>query len=267
MTVWSHVLLMGAAWSQCRSGNARRRRGGDTRKRSFSLLPYVALWGTFAVLVVTLVVNGLDVRAWVAIAGLGACTGMVVARQLTAFIDNAALLRERDVLAARLHTMAFTDSLTGQANRAQFLEQVDGAFGRGEAEMCVLLIDLDDFKPVNDVYGHAGGDAVLSEVAARIRASVWSADVVARLGGDEFVVLLTEPGRRDLTAVADEIVQAVGRPCHLACGEQVRVGASIGVAVAGSDGQDAAAMMAKADEAMYAAKCAGKGSYRLASAS
>jgi diguanylate cyclase len=253
LTVCSHALLMIAVRAQFRSAGAG---GGRARKRPFSLLPYVALWSTFALLVVTLAVRGFGLRAWVAVAGLAAITAIVVARQLVAFVDNAELLRERDSLTARLHTMAFTDSLTGLGNRAQFLDRLDQAAAEG-AEVGVLLIDLDDFKPVNDSYGHAAGDAVLVETAARLRAAAGPDDVVARLGGDEFAVLTRHP--HDVTAVADEIVRAVADPCRLTGGEQVRVRASIGVATG-----TGASLLRRADEAMYEAKFAGKGSFRFA---
>ncbi len=266
MTVCSHALLMIAAWSQSRSADAGRGARGGSRKRPFSLLPYAALWATFALLVVTLAVKGLDLRAWVAVAGLAACTAIVVARQLIAFVDNAELLRERDALSARLHAMAFTDSLTGLANRAQFLDRLDDALRRGDGAVGVLLIDLDDFKPVNDSYGHAAGDAVLVEIAARLRAGVRPDDVVARLGGDEFAVLIDRPQADDVDTVAGRIVEAVAAPCRLTGGEQVLVRASVGAAVTSGDSQDASMLLNRADEAMYAAKCAGKGSFRLAGA-
>ncbi|GAA3347271.1 hypothetical protein GCM10020358_61410 [Amorphoplanes nipponensis] len=265
MTASSHALLMVAAWSQCRSLHVGGGRRAENRKRPFSLLPYAALVATFALLVVTLAVKGLDLRAWVAIVGLAAITGIVVARQLTAFLDNARLLRERDALAERLHVMAFTDSLTGLGNRAQFLDRL-GAALRRDGQVGVLLIDLDDFKPVNDSYGHAAGDAVLVETAARLRSSVRPGDVVARLGGDEFAVLVDQPQPGEVAVVAARIVQAVGEPCRLPGGEQVRVRASVGVAQATCRDQDTSMLLSTADEAMYAAKCAGKGSFRLASA-
>ncbi|AEV85442.1 hypothetical protein ACWT_4420 [Actinoplanes sp. SE50] len=254
LTVTAHALLMMAAWAQYRTVHVLPDR---VRDRPYSLLPYVALAAGFALLVGTLAFDGLDRRAWIAVAGVVIGTGIVVARQLTAFVANAELLAERDALAGRLHTMAFTDSLTGLSNRALFLDRLGAASRAG-----VLLIDLDDFKPVNDVYGHAAGDAVLVEVAARLRAATGPDQVAARFGGDEFAVLATDATAGDLAALAERIVQAVGEPCRLPDGRHVRVHASIGVAT--GDGRDATALLHAADQAMYAAKCGGKGSYRLA---
>ncbi|MEV4278547.1 GGDEF domain-containing protein [Actinoplanes xinjiangensis] len=264
MTVMSHLLLMIAAWAQDRSTAGRLERRRDKQRLPFSLLPYAALWTTFGLLAVTLVMKGSGLRLWVALGGLGIITGVVVARQLTSFIANSELLQERDALAARLHTMAFTDSLTGLANRAQFLERLDEALCREGVEVGVLLIDLDDFKPVNDTFGHAAGDAVLVLTAARLRAGAGPADVIARLGGDEFAVLMEHVRLDDIAAVADRVVGMLGEPCQLSGGELVRVRASIGVAIASGENRDAAGLLHGADQAMYAAKCAGKGSFRLA---
>ncbi|MGK5682193.1 diguanylate cyclase [Actinoplanes sp. URMC 104] len=266
LTLCSHAMLTIVTWAQHRSADSAPRKRDAAGKRPFSLLPYAALVATFALLVITLAVHGLDLRAWVAVAGVAAITGIVVVRQLTAFVDNANLLRQRDMLAARLHSMAFTDSLTGLGNRAFFLDHLGDALRAGDGGTGVLLIDLDDFKPVNDSYGHAAGDAVLVETAARLRACVRPEDVVARLGGDEFAVLLDGLPRERITVVADRIVEAVGASCRLTGGEQVRVQASVGVAVAGGDERDASALLKKADDAMYAAKGSGKGSFRVAAA-
>jgi diguanylate cyclase (GGDEF)-like protein len=263
MTVGSHALLMIAAWGQHQSAGVPRKRREADRKLPFSLLPYAALWTTFALVVGNLLVGRFDIRMWVAVTGLAVITALVVARQLTSFIANAELLAERDALAARLHTMAFTDSLTGLGNRALFLERLDHALRQDTGEVGVLLIDLDDFKPVNDSFGHAAGDAVLVQVASRLRTCLASSDVViARLGGDEFAVLVDQPG--GLSALADSIVQAVERPCALDCGDRVRVSASIGGATASAGNHDASALLHAADQAMYAAKNSDKGSYRVA---
>ena len=197
-----------------------------------------------------------------AVTGVAVTTGLVVARQLTAFVDNAHLLAERDALAARLHTMAFTDSLTGLANRALFHDRL-AEMVRSAGPVAVLLIDLDDFKPVNDAYGHAAGDAVLVETAVRLRRGVREADVVARLGGDEFAVLIGGPEPGDLAATAARIVRDIAEPVAVDGARQVTVRASVGVTTT-CGGADPSTLLKAADEAMYRAKCAGKGSFHLA---
>ncbi|NJC84272.1 GGDEF domain-containing protein [Planosporangium mesophilum] len=264
----AHALLLTVAWVQHQRyllGPGMRR---GARKRPYSRLPYFAVAATYGLLAVTLAVNGLDLRAWIALAGAIICNGLVMARQLVAFADNADLLAERDALATRLREIAFSDSLTGLANRAMFLDRLGEAMERvrRDGEISVLLVDLDDFKPVNDRFGHAAGDAVLVEVAARLRGCVRSTDVVARLGGDEFAVLLEQASPDGLSATAARIVRAIDAPCRVA-GTEVRVGASVGVASARAEnGDDAGALLQRADEAMYAAKVRGKGGFQIATA-
>ncbi len=207
-----------------------------------------------------LAVDGWQSATWIVVAGSVVSSVLVVVRQLAAFADNARLLAmldtkvaelnrslaERERLASELEHLAFHDALTGLANRALFQRHLD-EHGHDRA---VLLIDLDGFKPINDTYGHAAGDAVLAAVGVRLRASATPGDLVARLGGDEFAVLSAGP----LT-----VVQARARAAELAAqirlpmvvlGQEVSVGASIGVATA-RDGLSGAALLHEADVAMY----------------
>ncbi|GAA1651872.1 GGDEF domain-containing protein [Actinoplanes couchii] len=255
LTMGCHILLLLAAWREHTDYRAGDVALPTARQRPYSLLPYFALAGLYALLIVTLLTRGLDVRAWIIQVGAIVCTGIVVARQLTAFIDNANLLAERDSLTRRLHTMAFTDSLTGLANRAGFLGRLHEAEGR----VAVLLLDLDDFKPVNDRYGHAAGDAVLIQTAARLRESLDPGDLPARLGGDEFAVLLTERPEGEYEKVADRIAAALSTPCTLPSGDTATVRASVGLATA-----EPTQVLNAADQAMYRAKHQGKGKLETA---
>jgi diguanylate cyclase (GGDEF)-like protein len=261
LSLTCHALLLVSAWLQYRRFLSGRAVTPVTRTRPYSAMPYLALAGIHVLLVTALLTRGLDPRAWVVQIGAVLCTGIVVARQLTAFIDNARLLAERDSLTRRLHAMAFTDSLTGLANRACFLDRLSAALD-APGPVGVLLIDLDDFKPVNDRHGHAAGDAVLTETAARLRAAAGPGDLVARLGGDEFAVLLDRPAADGLPAVAGGIIGAVGTPCRLPDGSAVTVRASVGAAVA--EGGDASHLLNLADQAMYRAKGRGKGAFEIA---
>jgi diguanylate cyclase (GGDEF)-like protein len=256
------------------------RRSERPRARPYSVLPYVALAAINGLLVTVLAVNGLDGRAWIVITGSVTCVALVVVRQLAAFRDNARLLAKldtnvrelNDVLAERnrlseeLHHQAFHDALTGLANRALFTEHVDrAALSRASDGLAaaIMLVDLDDFKPVNDQYGHGAGDELLTEVAARLRACVRDGDVVARLGGDEFAVLCErlEPGA--VAPLAERIVEVVSEPFSVA-GAEVRVSASVGVATGEPGAFTPGALLHTADVAMYAAKRQGKGRYALA---
>lgn len=161
--------------------------------------------------------------------------------------------------AEQLKAMAFQDPLTGLANRKLFHEQLTEAL-RGEcsAAVDVLLLDLDDFKEVNDILGHHAGDQMLIEVARRLRACVRPDDTVARLGGDEFVVLLT--GSTDADRVAECIVESLNVPV-LIDGAMLRPSLSLGLASMGEGVIAASELLRRADVAMYAAKAAGKNQY------
>ena len=162
-----------------------------------------------------------------------------------------------------LHNEARQDPLTGLANRTQFTERTTFALQNGRDSVAVLLIDLDDFKAVNDSLGHEAGDHVLSEVSMRIRRCVRDSDVVARLGGDEFAVLITKTiDRQDAANSAERIIQAMDEPISL-LNRQVRVGASVGIAVASSEHSDVQSLLRGADVAMYLAKRQGKGRYEF----
>ncbi|MGH9275068.1 MAG: diguanylate cyclase domain-containing protein [Acidimicrobiales bacterium] len=164
----------------------------------------------------------------------------------------------------RMRHLATHDTLTGLPNRAALTEELDRAVSRQDRSgtgLAVLFCDLDSFKPVNDRLGHAEGDAVLVEVAARLRSVVRDADFVARLGGDEFVVLCEGSG--PTTAVIDELaarLHAVMEPRVDLDDESVKVGLSIGVAMLEPGGSCAAdRLLLLADQAMYDAKAAGRG--------
>jgi len=156
---------------------------------------------------------------------------------------------------ARLQRLAFEDTLTGLANRALLhdrMAQAIAAARRNAGRFAVLLVDLDRFKPINDIHGHATGDLVLRETARRLQAAARAVDTVARLGGDEFVVLLGGDGGRDeAQLVVQRIMQAVTAPLAL---HGLRLGVSVGIAIYPDDGSNAEQLLARADGAMYDAK-------------
>ena len=161
---------------------------------------------------------------------------------------------------AELQHRAFHDQLTGLPNRAKFLDRAGHAVAlhrRDLRPVAALLIDLDDFKAVNDTLGHASGDLLLVRVGERLRGVLRPGDTLARLGGDEFAVLLEDGG--DAAVVAQRVVDAVEQPFDL-CGTRIAVGASVGVAELPADAGtlDVDALLARADTAMYVAKRGGK---------
>ena len=173
-----------------------------------------------------------------------------------------ALAREREKLAHQ----ALHDPLTGLANRTLLYERAAQALraaGRYGGSIALLFVDLDEFKAINDTFGHEAGDALLVDVAQRLSVEVRPSDTAARLGGDEFIVLcerLSDPGR-EAVAVARRLLAAMRRPFELE-GQQVAISASIGVAVA-TGGEAPDTLVSRADGAMYRAK-GRRGALRLA---
>lgn len=179
-----------------------------------------------------------------------------------ALLENAARLAaiaiEQRQLAEQLAFQARYDRLTNLPNRL-YLEEalraaVSRAARRGE-RVTLHFIDLDRFKRVNDTFGHAGGDALLAQVARRLAATVGEGDVVARMGGDEFCVLRVEtpsPGA-DRGELSRRLLEALRAPFDI-LGEEVVIGASVGVSAFPDDAHDAMALQMHADAAMYAAK-------------
>ncbi|MBM7806730.1 cyclic di-GMP phosphodiesterase Gmr [Geodermatophilus bullaregiensis] len=154
---------------------------------------------------------------------------------------------------AQLSERARTDRLTGIPNRGTFFEELGRRLAPDGSEVCgVLFCDLDGFKVVNDVHGHAVGDAVLVEVATRLRSLIGPDEVVARFGGDEFVVLCPGCDDEDLARLADRVEEQAAAPVPTAAGPLV-VGVSVGGAV-GHPGDSPDAVIARADRDMYGAK-------------
>ncbi|MFC7534197.1 diguanylate cyclase domain-containing protein [Actinoplanes sp. GCM10030250] len=251
--------------------------------KPYSLLPYGAIAVTYLLLTIA-VIRRDAATVPIALAGTAVSTLLVVLRQLTAFRDNARLLTEldvkvqelhvtqeglresldeRDALAARLRHHAFHDGLTGLPNRSLYAERLDAALQAG-GPVVAMLIDLDDFKQVNDEWGHGAGDSLLREVAQRLRACVRATDTVARIGGDEFAVLLSPESAGDASAIAARMVRVVESPVAVPGAGSARVGASVGIAVSSALTKDGDDLLREADHAMYAVKRDGKGSYALA---
>jgi diguanylate cyclase (GGDEF)-like protein len=157
----------------------------------------------------------------------------------------------------RISNLAYRDTLTGLPNRTLFAERVDAALSAAADEpphAAVLLLDIDRFKHVNETLGHAIGDLLLLEVAARLRRVVdRERDTVARLGGDEFALLLPGQGLPGAQRIAGAILRALDAPMTLE-GDVVDVQASVGIAIAPDHGTERATLLRRADVAMYTAK-------------
>lgn len=169
----------------------------------------------------------------------------------------------------RIRYRASYDALTGLPNRFLLYDRLQQAVAnasRGKRALAVLFLDLDSFKPINDVCGHLAGDQLLVAVAQRLKDCVRESDTVARIGGDEFVIILPEvAGVEDACLVAGKVVQNLHVPFALEPGNAVQIGASIGIALYPENGIGVEDMIHCADQAMYQAKQAGKSRYVMAS--
>ena len=171
------------------------------------------------------------------------------------------VITDRKLLESKLIHDALHDPLTGLANRVLLRDHLERALarhGRSPGTVALLFVDLDDFKQVNDQFGHAAGDQILCQVSERLREAVRADDVVGRQSGDEFAVLLDRVlGEDEAVVAAERILRELRRPFQLG-GRAVVVGGSIGIAVADERGMVAEELLIQADAAMYAAKRAGK---------
>jgi diguanylate cyclase (GGDEF)-like protein len=182
------------------------------------------------------------------------------------FVHSYTDVTEQRLADARVRYLAHHDTLTGLANRVQLRQRMPEFCPPDAADQQItafLMIDLDGFKGINDTLGHDVGDELLVEIGRRLQALVREVDFVARLGGDEFVVL--QPGCHQVGetgALAERLLQRLAEPMQIG-GQQVRVGASIGIALYPTDGHDGDALFKHADIALYSAKAAGRGTFRF----
>jgi diguanylate cyclase len=235
-----------AARRQWKSTGARPRRAN-------TWLPYLAV-AAVDVPLIAVIPGSLTWTDQLVIVSSVIVTGLVTVRQFVAFRENARLLREKRASEERLQHEVSHDGLTGLANRALFRERLAGQLATGDAT--VLLVDLDDFKTVNDSLGHDVGDRLLIAVAEVLRAETGADGLPVRLGGDEFAVLVTGPTVLGET-IAQRILDSVAGPVSE---HQLLVHASIGIATAPA-GSSLDRLLRDADVAMYAAKQRGKANW------
>jgi diguanylate cyclase (GGDEF)-like protein len=168
-----------------------------------------------------------------------------------------------------LSLLAKRDALTDLPNRLLLRERFHAnvaAMAQGGGRLALHCLDLDGFKPVNDLYGHPAGDAVLREVARRLTAAVRADDTIARIGGDEFVVVqagLEHDSEAEM--LARRIIKQLSQPYEID-GKTIRIAASVGIALAPDQGMDLERLIGCADRALYQAKRAGKGQLRFGGA-
>jgi diguanylate cyclase (GGDEF)-like protein/PAS domain S-box-containing protein len=191
----------------------------------------------------------------------GVATNLLEDERVGGLVLTARDVDDRKAFEEQLRHRAFHDALTGLANRALFYDRIEHALtrgARGDGQVAVIFVDLDDFKPVNDRHGHASGDRLLEEVARRLSSCLRSADTAARFGGDEFGILLESVDGPDAVAqTASRVLEALSQPFDLD-GEPVPLTASIGMAVSAMGDRGVEELLRKADLAMYEAKRHGK---------
>ncbi len=177
----------------------------------------------------------------------------------------SAEISEREAAEARAQSLARHDPLTGLANRRHFLEELErrlGLIADDSSAFALLCVDLDRFKPINDVHGHAIGDQLLQVIATRLSSCLRDDSFAARLGGDEFAVLLEDAKDRDgVAAAARRVLHELSAPIQVN-GLKLTVGASIGIAMCPSDGRGAAELLQRGDAAMLRAK-EDRGAYKF----
>jgi diguanylate cyclase (GGDEF)-like protein/PAS domain S-box-containing protein len=192
-------------------------------------------------------------------------TNLIHEPSVGGLVLNSRDVTDQKTLEDQLRHQAFHDQLTGLANRALFAEHLDQALRRQSrmgGELAVLFIDLDEFKTVNDLHGHALGDELLKQAAERLRTTLRTADAIARIGGDEFAVLFEGVGPGLNASAAERVIESFAQPFYIES-SKVFVTASVGMALNDSGTESAEDLFRNADLAMYAAKTANKGRYEV----
>ncbi len=173
----------------------------------------------------------------------------------------------RDEVLTQLSNMAYTDQLTGLPNRRVLVRNIEKLIAecvRHKYYAALLLVDLDDFKPVNDTYGHFAGDALLVEIANRLKKHIRAEDEASRIGGDEFVILLNRLNSnlplaiKESISLAEKLQKIISEPFNYQ-GDELQVGASFGIRIIGENMIGVDEAMREADGAMYKSKEGGKG--------
>jgi diguanylate cyclase (GGDEF)-like protein len=199
---------------------------------------------------------------------------LALAMGATILVLISRLLRARSIesqLRKELHTMqaaekalkeqAYYDHLTGLANRALLVDRFHLAIERSKRSripFAAVMIDLNNFKSINDTYGHAAGDEVLVTIGKRLMETVRASDTVSRLGGDEFVLIIESiDDRRELAQIGQKLIDMLAEKVALQCGTVVSVGGSLGFALFPGDGGSMETMLHVADQAMYDCKTSG----------
>ena len=185
------------------------------------------------------------------------CKALAGGQHLIAFTDISDFIRTAD----RLRELATIDDLTRIPNRRQFLNALDAEFVRAQhndRDLSVLMIDVDNFKAINDRYGHFAGDDILRELALRLQRAVRPTDLLGRLGGEEFAVALKDTAMPVALEIAGRLCRGIADTPFKAAAGEIKVTASVGVAARMPQDDNPAELLRLADEALFRAKTAGR---------
>lgn len=193
---------------------------------------------------------------------------MSFSNSLSLVLENARRITELEHVQQRLDYLAHFDTVTGLPNRELLTDRIRQVLAnarRHKRKMALMFVDIDNFKAINDAFGHLTGDALLKSVAGIIASVTRAGDTVARLSGDEFVVVLSEISlEKDAASVAEKIVQATREPIWMdEIKRELAVTVSIGISVFPQDGDDEEALLSKADSAMYHSKSSGRNTFQF----
>lgn len=214
-----------------------------------------------SVLLSVLITAGINLLIDGQVGRTGVLIAMVVAGSVSLLFGGIQLrlLQRLEQTREELHRLSITDELTGAYNRRYFLAQATQAFAQARAggePFALVLFDADDFKRVNDTYGHLAGDRVLQQVVKAARSSLRKGDLLARWGGEEFIALLPGTGREEALRVAQRLREGM---LQTSLGlEELRITMSLGVAVCQPSMRDLDDLLSQADDALYRAKAQGK---------
>ncbi|GEM87620.1 GGDEF domain-containing protein [Meiothermus granaticius] len=214
-----------------------------------------------SVLLSVLITAGINLLIDGQVGRTGVLIAMVVAGSVSLLFGGIQLrlLQRLEQTREELHRLSITDELTGAYNRRYFLAQATQAFAQARAQgepFALVLFDADDFKRVNDTYGHLAGDRVLQQVVKAARSSLRKGDLLARWGGEEFIALLPGTGREEALRVAQRLQEGM---LQTSLGlEEFRITMSFGVAVCQPSMRDLDDLLSQADDALYRAKAQGK---------
>lgn len=234
----------------------------DPRRLPGGGLPAPIAAGATALMAAPLTVRGDPIGLLVVVSTNRRKFKRVDAEGLRILAEAAAIAIDEAILYERTERLAITDSLTGLNNQRYFRQHFELELGRAQRRQGILslvIFDLDNFKRVNDTYGHMTGDSVLREVSRVARTMVRRTDLLARIGGEEFAILLPESNKTDATVVAEKLRLAIMETAFEATdGQELRLTISAGVASYPFDGSELEDIFEAADKAMYRAKAAGR---------